>query len=109
MRVIGQGTKSDLQIDEDVDANTTASLTSIAMGDATKVGIFVSGKTGSHTRHVITLQLSPDNGTTWVSTVHTITGEGFQDDLTVIGTNIRARVSTPEGGTSTIDVALVIK
>ncbi len=109
MRVIGRSTKSDLQIDEDVDSNSETITTSIVMGDATKVGLYVSAKSGTHNNHIITLQVSPDNASTWADTSNTIIGTGFLDNITVIGTNIRTKITTVEGEKSTVDVSLVIK
>ena len=91
-----------------VDANTASTTTILPMGNAQYASLFVIAASGAHTTHVITIQISGD-GTNWEDTSLTITGTGKIIGVLCITAFIRAKVTTPEGGASTVDIILVIK
>ncbi len=97
----------------DLNANSLDAANSrtdpLSMGDARQVGMFVNAKTGSHSNHIFTLQISGDQAATWEDTTHTITGVGHLENVEVICTHIRAKCTTAEGSASEVDVFLVIK
>jgi len=95
--------------DSAVDANTNAVGTALKMGGATQVGLYIIDGSDGHTNHIVTIQISPNGGTNWFDTAHTITGLGELHDVTCIADEIRAKVTTVEGGVSVIEIVLIIK
>ena len=92
-----------------VDANSTSSVTTaIDMDGYFFVGMYVVGATGAHTTHIVTLQSSPDN-VTWFDTTHTITGAGADTEINCYTNYIRVKVTTAEGGASTVNIHLIVK
>ena len=92
-----------------VDANSTSSVTTaIDMDGYFFVGMYVAGATGTHATHIVTLQSSPD-GTTWFDTTHAITGVGSDTEINCYTNYIRAKVTTAEGGASTVNIYLIVK
>lgn len=73
------------------------------------VGIYVSSSTGNHASHVITAQVS-SNGTDWYDTspTQTVTGIGYIE-FDTIAQNVRCKVTTAEGSTSTCNVTIASK
>ena len=72
----------------------------------TVVGLYVFEKTGTHKKHEVVLQISPD-GTNWLDHPSgPIRGKGFKT-YSVSATKIRACTLVTEGATSTIDFHLV--
>ena len=72
--------------------------TAIAMEDSTKeveVGILVSGITTA----TVTIEVSPDNGTTWEIIGSAVTADKYVQVGKVMATNIRARISAYTTGT----------
>ena len=92
-----------------VNANTTTLGTALALNEAKHVGIYIKANTGSNTTHVVTLQVSADDGTTWYDTNHTITGIGNIHDALCIATHVRFKVTTLQGATSTVDITIIAK
>ena len=88
--------------------NNGATTTSISMHDALYVSLFVKAASGTHSTHVITIQMSP-NGTDWYDTSSTLTGAGKITNVLCIAAYVRAKVTTSEPGTSTVDVIMVVK
>lgn len=92
-----------------IDANSEGAVTgSITLGLFGRVGLFVTGTSGTHSTHVVTLQLSPD-GVKWFDTDHVFTGVGNDHDAVCTGQEIRAKVTTAEGSASIIEIDLVSK
>ena len=73
------------------------------------VGVYVHADTGANTTHVITMEVSA-NGTDFFTTnpTVTITGLGYEE-FDTIAQHVRGKVTTPEGGTSTVNVTLTSK
>ena len=71
----------------------------------TVVSLYVFEKTGTHKKHEVILQVSPD-GTNWLDVSRPIRGKGFAT-YNISATKIRACVLKVEGATSTIDFHLV--
>ncbi len=88
-----------------LDANAASSTTGLFIGGSTLVGFMISDDTGTHSTHVITLQVSQD-GTTWSSTSTTVTGEGAASAAVAFDW-IRLLVTTLEGGASTVDIEII--
>lgn len=64
--------------------------------------LYVIAKTGTNANHRVILQVSPDNGTTWIDTSCEVIGAGACASLSAVCTKVRAKVSEVEGATSTI-------
>jgi len=63
--------------------------------------------TGTGTTFVSTLQVF--DGVNWWDTDHIIHGEGnFHEDICV-GEQLRVKITTSEGSTSTVDITIIIK
>lgn len=91
-----------------IDTNSTSTVTDLIYINGNKsIGLFVTGVTGTHATHVITLQVSAD-GIAWFDGPLSVTGAGVVQGETV-SANIRAKVTTAEGGTSTCDITIVSK
>ena len=106
----GSNNAQDSQTDTGLDANNLATVsTALKMEGATIAGLYIIANTGANTTHVITLQVSPDGGTTWINTSHTITGVGELHSITCIADQVRTKVTTAEGGASTVDIIIIIK
>jgi len=73
---------------------------------ATLSTFFVVGKTGSHSTHEVTLQISP-NGTNWFDTSKTLVGLGPKSPFDCICINVRVKVTIAEGSASTCDIYIV--
>lgn len=73
------------------------------------VGIYVSANTGSHATHVITTQVS-SNGSDWYDTspAQDVTGIGYIE-FDTIAQNVRCKVKTVEGSTSTCNITIASK
>lgn len=76
---------------------------SVTLTTETLVTLYVKGNTGTHANHKVMLEVSPDNGNTWVGTRATVEGEGCVS-LTVVCTRVRAKITRAEGVTSTVKV-----
>jgi len=81
----------------------------LTMGSGSSIGIYVTANSGTHDTHVLTLQISPDEGVTWIDVSHTITGAGNKHELVCVCDKVRMKVTTPEGGTSTVDLIIIAK
>ena len=89
--------------DAGLNANSTSSVGgSIYTGGAASVTLQVVGVTGTHATHVVKLQGSVDN-TNWTDTATTLTGNGAAVLSSPAYPYHRAKVTTAEGATSTID------
>lgn len=81
-------------------ATATGDGTSVALPDpstAEEVGILVSGITTA----TVTIEVSPDSGTTWEIIGSAVTADGYVQVGKVLATNIRARISAYTSGTIT--------
>ena len=97
-----------LQADAGLNANDTATVgTALELLGARRVGLQVDGATGTHATHVVTIQVSAD-GTTYHNSSATVTGEGVVE-LDTAFPYAKAKVTTAEGGTSTININLNAK
>lgn len=83
-------------------ANATTNSRSLDIKGARFVSWEVIANTGTNGTHVITLQTSPDD-TNWTSTASTLSGLGVVRNLQVSFRFVRLRVTTNEGGASTVD------
>lgn len=109
IKISGSTNKSENRTFPDFNANVLSETEEMEMGDATMVGLYITGNTGTHNTHVVVLSVSGDDGETYVDTTYKVTGVGSILDITVIGTHVKAKLLTPEGGPSKIDISLVIK
>lgn len=92
------------ELDTNVKLATSSPLT---LTSETVVTLYVFGKTGTHTKHEVIIQVSPD-GTNWMDHHMIVRGEGLVT-TTVSAAEIRACVLNKEDATSTIDFHLVAK
>jgi len=96
------------QKDTGVDANATTTTTVLHVEDNTKIAFHVVAASGAHTTHVITLQCSLDNSN-WFDTSSTITGVGLLENIDTTCHFARLKVTTNEGGASTVDTIIQAK
>lgn len=92
-----------------VDANANTVTAALELRGAINVAMYTKVNTGASTTHVVTIQVSPDDKTTWFDTTHTVLGIGMTHDNVCVATHIRAKVTIVEGAPSTIDIILIIK
>ena len=92
-----------------IDANASSNSNSLDVGSQRLCIFQIKGATGSHATHVFTAQCSVDD-TTWNDIPgKTVTGEGVIAEVEVASQFVRVRVSTVEGGVSTIDLIIQAK
>ena len=89
----------------DTNVKLATSSPPLALTGETVISLYVFEKTGTHAKHEVILQVSP-NGTDWVDHHESIRGRGILT-ATVAATHIRACVLDSEGALSTIDFHLV--
>ena len=89
-----------------LDLNSTSTVSNIIeLGSLRSVGVHVVSVSGTHTTHVLTLQLSPDGGANWVDTTTTVTGSGkYVSSNTCFATHARVKCSTAQGAAAVCDV-----
>ena len=85
--------------------NLNATTISLDISDNEAVAFSVVNASGAHTTHVITLQCSLDDSE-WFDISTTITGLGVKNNITIITKFVRLKVTTAEGGTSTVDIII---
>lgn len=90
----------------DADANTNSNSLDIAQ--ARNICIDIAAGSGAHTTHVVTLQTSIDDSV-WTTSSTTIAQIAFSDNIAVTARYVRLRVTTKEGGASTIDITIQAK
>ena len=108
MSIGGFPRRSNSYTDTGINANALTAGTIMPTHDATYVSMDVKADTGAHANHIVTLQMS-FNGTDWFDTANTITGVGRKTNILCIAPYVQAKVTTVEGGASTIDVTITIR
>ena len=88
-----------------LDANATTTSTSLDVQDNENVAFSIVAATGTHATHVVTLQCSLDDSA-WQDTTTTQAGVGVKDNVPITTKFVRLKVTTDEGGTSTIDIII---
>ena len=88
-----------------LDANATTTSTTLDVQDNANVAFSIVGASGTHATHVVTLQCSLDDSA-WQDTSSTVTGVGVVDNVSITTRYVRLKVTTDEGGTSTIDIII---
>lgn len=92
-----------------LDANAASTTVALEIKENNFVSWTVLADTGAHTTHILTLQCSLD-GTNWGNTSSTITGTGsIEDNVQVTSKFVRVKVTTLEGGASTVDILINAK
>ena len=91
----------------DTNVKLATSSPPLALTSETVVSLYVFGKTGTHAKHEVVLQVSPD-GTNWTDHHEAIRGKGVVT-TTVSAAEVRACVLNSEGEVSTIDYHLMAK
>lgn len=90
-----------------VDASKVGVATgSMHVGDHSHVSLFVESVSGSHDKHVITLQASPD-GKRWFDTEYSIQGSGFISCAVIVANEVRVCVTTGEGAESKVEIDII--
>ncbi len=93
-----------------IDANASSNSNAFDIGMAINVIVQVLANTGTHVTHIIQLQCSIDGTTDWEDMAGiTITGLGATFASPVAARFVRVRVSTVEGGVSTVDIKVQAK
>lgn len=96
-------------VETGLDANSTSTVTdSLDIKENKKVALSVNGDTGTHNTHIVSLQCSVDD-TVWTTMSDSITGESVKNNVEVITRYVRAKVTTAEGGVSTVDICIQAK
>ena len=97
---------------------TTATLDTNSLGASgaeltltteTFVSLYAVPATGSHKNHRITLEFSPDSGTTWVAVSDSVNGTANSISLSIVATKVRACVCEAEGVASTTVVHILAR
>ena len=103
-------TKFSEHIELGFDANNSGAVSSsLDIKEDSLVTMQVIANTGTNTTYIIDLQCSTNNSNWHNVAGGSINQTGIVDGLTVGARYIRARVSTAEGGASTVDVYLQAK
>lgn len=95
-------------LSSNLNLNSTSTVSDkIELKSLRSVGVHVVSVSGTHTTHVLTLQLSPDDGTTWCDTTTTVTGSGkYVSNNTCFATHARVKCTTAEGAAAVCNVYL---
>ncbi len=92
-----------------VDANANTVTASIDMNFARDLAFQVIANSGSHSNHVVKLQVSMDDSN-WFTTSQSITGVGITPTSFMnLARYARLKVTTAEGAPSTVDLTLQAK
>ena len=94
--------------DTAVDANAASTTTVLHIEDNNKIAYHVVAASGTHATHVITLQCSLDNSN-WFDSASTITGLGVVNNVDITSHYVRLKVTTLEGGVSTVNTIVQAK
>ncbi len=96
-------------INAGLDANSTSTVTDTLDIKANREVVFeVYGESGTHATHVVTLQKSLD-GTNWTNTSNTQNQLGILNNIQVTARYVRCKVTTAEGGASSIKIIVQAK
>lgn len=98
----------ELLAETEVDANAASVTEKVYTAGAEAVVLQVAGVSGGHTTHVVTLEGSLD-GETWVATNVTVTGAGAATLSSPVYPYHRAKVTTPQGAASVVNIYLFAK
>jgi len=98
----GSVTSAGLDVNNAVTRGST-----LAMTTETMMTLIVVGKTGTHNKHVVGVQISP-NGTDWVDIKGTVRGEGCTS-FPCAAASGRVFVKKAEGSASTADIYLIAR
>lgn len=85
----------------------SATTAALALTNELTHTMYIVAKSGAHKNHIISFQFSPDGGTTWREDAKNILGVGMVTISKQAATNVRAKVTTAEGSTSTVTIHLV--
>jgi hypothetical protein len=95
--------------DTGLDANDTSTVSTVLdVLENRYISFDVQDNSGTHSNHVITLQISFDNST-WYNTSSTKTGTGFVENVQVTARYVRLKVTTAEGSASIVDINIHAK
>ena len=86
-----------------------ANAAKISLTTETKVTLYVIPGSGDHANHRVTLEFSPDGGTTWIACRETVNGQPNTMTVEVVATDVRACVYEAEGTASTATVHLLAR
>jgi len=95
-------TKFSVLFETGKDADATTVSASLEIKENYNLCFDVLANTGTHSTHVVTLQISSDDST-WTDTAHIITGVGIKDNVQTAARYVRLKVTTNEGAASTVD------
>lgn len=86
-----------------------ASAAALSLTTETTVTLYVEPLSGSHHNHRVTLEFSPDSGTTWIAVSDSVNGTANSITVDIIATDVRACVCEAEGAASTITVHILAR
>lgn len=89
-----------------VDANASSVTAAFNKEGFNNITMFIIGETGGHTNHIIILQDS-DNGSDWIDTDYTVTGDSNFKKKWCNKKYIRAKVTTLQGSACTVTVVII--
>ena len=90
------------------DTNSSGAVSaSLYINGNKTIGVYVIAASGSHSYHIITIQISPNNSD-WFDSTDTVTGIGYKE-VDTIAQYIRVKVTTAESATSTCDIFIASK
>ena len=85
--------------------NNGAVTASLDIHDNASIAFEIQAASGTHGTHVIMLQCSLDDSS-WLNTSTTITGVGVKNNIAITTQYVRLKVTTVEGGASTVDIII---
>lgn len=81
---------------------------SVVLGTNRLITLYVFSKTGASNNHRVGIEVSPDGGTSWILLSCSVLGEECETYIDIVATHVRAKVVEVEGGTSTVDVHILV-
>ena len=85
-----------------------AASSALSLTTEVTVSMYICKKTGSVGDFRVTLEVSPDDGTTWIPKGDTLSKDGVTT-IACVATQVRAKVLVAQGVTSTVDVFLLAR
>jgi hypothetical protein len=75
----------------------------------TIITLYVVPLTGDHRNHRVTLEFTPDNGTTWIAVGDSVNGTANSITCEIVANKVRACVCEVEGTASTIQAHILAR
>ena len=96
------------EISDDVDANANSVTVPLNISENARVSLLVKHRSGSHNVHQTALEGSLDK-IIWNQVSDALTGLGTINDKVMTTKWARAKIKTPQGGASKVDIIIQAK